>query len=513
MDSSLLSAFFLLLSYLILRSVLSTHHPKLPLPPGPRGLPIAGKLFGRPSHHAWLTYTKWGATFGDIMSFKVLGQPIIELLCETSPVILPFYTLNKPLIILPGFHMAAELMGWGWITALMTTTDGWRRRRRLFHQHFQAKQLPSYHPAQLQATVALLCRILQSPEEFATHVFYHPSSLILLLTYGYNSKEQNDWFVEFASRAAHLPIAAAVIPGTFIVDFLPVLKYVPSWFPFSGHQRLAKESVEASMAMRNVPFEEALKYSNDGTAPPSFVSVNLEKLRNASSPPDFGEAELRDVAGAAFSAGADTSYVILLTMIMAMVNHPEVQRRALAELDEVVGRQRLPIFDDRPKLPYIQAILLESFRWRPVTPLAMAHYSKADDVYDGYFVPAGSIIMPNVWAIMQDEGVYKAPETFNPDRFLGDNPEPSPTTSGAFGFGRRICPGRFLSLDTAYNVISSLLWAFTMSNAVDENGETILVDDIAYGGEFVSHRYPFRCKITPRFSSVADLVDSATMVV
>ncbi len=56
-------------------------------------------------------------------------------------------------------------------------------------------------------------------------------------------------------------------------------------------------------------------------------------------------------------------------MIMTMVNHPEVQRRAQAELDEVVGRQRLPDFNDRPKLPFIQAIILESFRWRPVTPL------------------------------------------------------------------------------------------------------------------------------------------------
>ncbi len=54
---------------------------------------------------------------------------------------------------------------------------------------------------------------------------------------------------------------------------------------------------------------------------------------------------------------------------MAMVNHPEVQQRAQAELDTIVGRQRLPNFDDRPQLPFIQALILESFRWRPVTPL------------------------------------------------------------------------------------------------------------------------------------------------
>ncbi|KAF9022867.1 cytochrome P450 [Hymenopellis radicata] len=509
--SSTIFALLLLLSCLVSCGVLPTHRSRLPLPPGPRELPLVGKLFGRPSHHAWLTYTKWGTTFGEIMSFTVLGHPIVVLnSLKAANDLLDKRSRNYS--ARPRFHMAAELMGWGWIMALMTTTDGWKRRRRLFHQHFQAKELPSYHPVQLRATVTLLHKILQSPEEFVTHMFYHPSSLILLLTYGYNSKEQNDWYVEFASRSAHLPIAAAAIPGTFIVDFLPFLKYVPSWFPFAGYQGLAKESEEASVAMRNVPFEEALKSINDGTAPPSFVSMNLEKLRNASSPPDFDEAEIRDVAGGAFGAGADTSYVIILTMIMAIVNHPEVQRRAQAELDEVVGRQRLPTFADRPKLPFIQAIILESFRWRPVTPLAMAHYSKADDVYDGYFVPAGMLSRSLRPAIMHDKEVYKDPETFNPDRFMGDNPEPSPTTSGAFGFGRRICPGRFLSLDTAYIVISSMLWAFTLSNAVDENGDTILVDDMAYGGEFVSHRHPFKCKITPRFSSVASVVDSAVAV-
>ncbi|KAF9022878.1 cytochrome P450 [Hymenopellis radicata] len=490
MESFAIFALLLLLVGLVLRRALPTHRP--------RGLPFVGKVFGRPTRHPWLTYLKWGATFGDVMSFKVFGQPIIVLNSFKAVSDLLEKRSNN-YSARPVFHMADELMGWGWNMALMPNADSWRSRRKLFHQHFQARHLASYYPAQLGASVILLRNILHSPEDFISHVFYHPSSLILRIAYGYDSKEKNDWYVQLASRSA-VPIVTAMTPGAFLVDFLPFLKYVPSWFPFADFQKVAKASAQDSVDMRDKPYEEVLDSINNETAAPSFVDTNLAKLRRTDKSADFDEDAIRDAAA---------SYVLILTIIMAMVNHPEVQQRAQAELDTVVGRQRLPDFNDRPQLPFLQALILESFRWRPVTPLSIAHASKGDDVYNGYFIPAGSIIFPNVWAIMHDKEMYKDPETFNPDRFMGDNPEASPAMTGGFGFGRRICPGRFLALDTAYIAVASLLWAFTMTNAVDTKGEKIPIDDMGYDGLFVSHRLPYKCKMTPRFPSVVAVVDSA----
>jgi hypothetical protein len=56
-------------------------------------------------------------------------------------------------------------------------------------------------------------------------------------------------------------------------------------------------------------------------------------------------------------------------LFLALVIYPEVQKRAQAELDDVVGRDRLPTFDDRPRLPYIEAICREVERWHVITPM------------------------------------------------------------------------------------------------------------------------------------------------
>ena len=77
--------------------------------------------------------------------------------------------------------------------------------------------------------------------------------------------------------------------------------------------------------------------------------------------------------------------------------HPEVCKKAQAELLAVVGPNRLPNHDDRPDLPYINAILMECLRWQNATPLGMPHAVVADDEYEGYFIPAGTVVFANVW--------------------------------------------------------------------------------------------------------------------
>ena len=85
------------------------------------------------------------------------------------------------------------------------------------------------------------------------------------------------------------------------------------------------------------------------------------------------------------------------SFLLAMTMYPDVQRKIQAELDSVVGTDRLPTFADRDSLPYLATALKEVIRWGPTTPLGAPHCVEQDDVHNGYFIPKGSIIMPNIW--------------------------------------------------------------------------------------------------------------------
>ena len=82
-----------------------------------------------------------------------------------------------------------------------------------------------------------------------------------------------------------------------------------------------------------------------------------------------------------------------------MVLHPEVQARAQAEIDAVVGRDRAPTFADRDSLPYIRACVRETLRWRTVGPLGTPRATSQDDWYEGYYIPKGTVVLENVWCV------------------------------------------------------------------------------------------------------------------
>jgi cytochrome P450 len=139
-----------------------------------------------------------------------------------------------------------------------------------------------------------------------------------------------------------------------------------------------------------------------------------------------------------------------------MTLFPGVQRKAQEEIDQVLGG-RLPTVADRGKLPYADAIVKEALRWHPVAPMGIPHVSVEDDLLNGFYIPKGSLIMPNIWALTHDSEVYHDPMVFKPERFLGiDGREPEMDPHAVvFGFGRRVCPGQFLADVTQF--ISALL--------------------------------------------------------
>ncbi|KZP30494.1 cytochrome P450 [Athelia psychrophila] len=132
----------------------------------------------------------------------------------------------------------------------------------------------------------------------------------------------------------------------------------------------------------------------------------------------------------------------------------------------------------------------------------------ADDEYKGYVIPKGTIIIANAHQILHDETVYPDPYTFKPERFLKDgkidqsvmNP-----TIAAFGFGRRVCPGRGLAEKSAWLTCGSILAAFHLSKATDAKGATI-EPSARYLSGLTRHPEPFQCQIKPRSDEIRDII-------
>jgi hypothetical protein len=204
---------------------------------------------------------------------------------------------------------------------------------------------------------------------------------------------------------------------------------------------------------------------------------------------------------------------------LAMLVYPETQARAQAELDAVVGRERLPTFADYPFLPYIRAMMKEALRWKPVTPLGGPHRCTEDDWYKGMFIPKGTICLPNVWYMNRDPEIYG--ENAEPARHLDANGDIAPDVKeeghATYGFGRRLCVGRYVANDSLFINIAILLWATKIEPKKDALGKLLPLDvdgfedhglivlvDPSYIMDsalkcFRRRPVPFECEISPRF--------------
>ena len=187
------------------------------------------------------------------------------------------------------------------------------------------------------------------------------------------------------------------------------------------------------------------------------------------------------------SAGGDTTSATLLWWLLAMIAYPQVQSQAHAELDEVIGNARPPTFADIPSLPYIRAMVKETLRWSLTVPFGVSHASIVDDWYEGMFIPKGTVCLQNMRLINSELDVFGSDAAeFNPFRYLNKD-RPVRVLDGredghmAFGFGRRICPGRHVAEGTLAIDIATLLWSIRFERPEGARGELNL-RTVAGGG-------------------------------
>ncbi|KAJ7620379.1 cytochrome P450 [Roridomyces roridus] len=417
---------------------------RLPLPPGPKKLPVIGNLFDIPSDHPWETYAKWSSEFdSDIIHLDAGGTSII-ILNSMEAVKDLFEKRGTIYSDRPRAVMLNELMGWGEMSfAMMNHGARWRFHRKMFHETFEIGAAKQFHSQVRASAHGLLRRILSASRDILVNIRYTAGALILKITYGIDVLPRDDPYIKTAEEAMHA-FGIAFVPGTFLVDSIPVLRYVPSWFPGADFQRKAKHWRKVNQDLAERPFTEAKRNIAAGTISPSFVSLTLSPDQDRSNfkAREATESELKNIAVTAYAAGADTTVAILGTFILAMLKYPEAQKKAQAEIDSVVGFGNLPEFEDKEALPYTCALVRELLRWKPVTPIGLPHCltNNADDEYKGHRIPAGSIVLANIWSLMHDAEMYEDPRSFEPERFLSDgklNTEMRDPELVSFGIGRR----------------------------------------------------------------------------
>ncbi|AQK53317.1 Putative cytochrome P450 superfamily protein [Zea mays] len=169
-----------------------------------------------------------------------------------------------------------------------------------------------------------------------------------------------------------------------------------------------------------------------------------------------------------FTAGTDTTSSTVEWALAELIRHPDVLRKAQQELDAVVGRDRLVSESDLPRLTYLTAVIKETFRLHPSTPLSLPRVAAEECEVDGFRIPAGTTLLVNVWAIARDPEAWPEPLQFRPARFLPGGSHAGVDVKGSdfelipFGAGRRICAGlswglRMVTLMTA-TLVHALEW-------------------------------------------------------
>jgi cytochrome P450 len=207
-----------------------------------------------------------------------------------------------------------------------------------------------------------------------------------------------------------------------------------------------------------------------------------------------------------FEAGSGTTSAAMMSFILAMVLHPDWFRKLQKEVDDVCGPERMPYLDEMPQLPTVRAVVKEVLRWRPVTAGGLPHMCVKDDVYEGFFIPAGTVMHPNQWAIHREAALYPDPETFNPQRWLDRSfptyreplsEYPNLHNYSNFGFGRRICPGQNIAERNLYILTSRIAWAVNVGKSKDEGGKYIEPPLYDYTAGFNAQPkwFPFELKV------------------
>ncbi|KAI0205339.1 cytochrome P450 oxidoreductase [Astrocystis sublimbata] len=472
------------------------------LPPGPLTKPIIGNEHLIPRSGAHLTFTRWAKDFGGLYSLKrftnttvIISDPQIvkELLDKKSGLYSHRPASHVGNLITRGDHLL-----------LMQYGEKWRVIRKLIHQYFMETACERQHVHLQNAEAAQMIHdFMVAPHDHMKHPKRFSNSITNSLVYGIRTQSiSSDYMVRLYSIMEQWS-EILELGATPPVDSFPLLRLIPERF-FGNWKSRAKSVRNLMSGLYGEALEHVRRRREQGLNRGSFIDRVLDQNDKV----DLSPQQLSFLGGVLMEGGSDTSSSLIIAILWAMIQFPEVQSRAQAEIDAIFGEDASPTWNDFSRLPYINMIIKESHRWRPVTPLGVPHAVAEDDQIGHYLIPKGSTVVLNIWGMHHDEKRWERPEEFRPERFAAYPKLSSHYTGDAmsrdhfgYGAGRRVCPGMHLGERNLFIATAKLLWAFNFREKLGDAGKKV-----GSSPGFLQSVQDFECDISVRSERRAETI-------
>uniref|UniRef100_A0A3B1JWA8 Cytochrome P450 2F2-like n=1 Tax=Astyanax mexicanus TaxID=7994 RepID=A0A3B1JWA8_ASTMX len=426
-------------------------------PPGPRPVPIFGNLFQLNITNPLKDFERFAEQYGNVYSVYFGGRPVV--------ILTGFKAVKEALVT-----KAADFSGRPKNVLISDVTKGkgivfldynsmWKEHRRFalttLRNFGMGKQ--SMEERILGETEHLVeCLEKRVGGTMDPQTFFHnaTSNIIYLVLFGTRYNYGDETLNMYVKRITELAKIANG-PWGMIYDTFPMLRGLP--LPF----KKAEENYE-TLAKISANVVNKYKPSRVQGEPENFVGCYLDELdKRGNDGSSFNEAQLARYIVDLHAAGTETTSNTLLTAFLYLITHPDIQEKCQREIDEVLEGKAHVSFEDRQKMPYVQAVMHESQRIGSTVPLSVPHCTTSDTELMGYTIPKDTFILPNLYSVLNEEGQWKFPHEFNPANFLNEKGQfEKPEAFMPFSAGPRTCLGESLARMELFLISVTLLRRF-----------------------------------------------------
>ncbi|XP_068599297.1 cytochrome P450 2J6-like [Brachionichthys hirsutus] len=451
----------LIVSVLLVVYFLSKKDPAN-FPPGPPALPLLGNVFSIEAKQPHIYLTKLADVYGNVFCIR-LGRHKTVFVSGWKTVKEALVTQADNFVDRPYSPMVTRIYSGNSAGLFFSNGHVWRRQRRFamstlrtfglakssmeqsiceesdyLQEAMEKRKGEPFDPAPLlnDAVANIICQIVFGRRfDYSDHIFQSMLRSLTKLAY----LEGSIWALLYDA----FPALMRLLPGPHNAIF--------------SNSRCLEASIRGEI--------ERHKLDLDTSNPRDYIdSFLIEERHNKNAQLGFDDGNLALCCLDLFLAGSETTSKTLQWGLIYLIKSPHIQDKIQAEIDRVIGQTRQPTLGDRPNLPYTDAVIHEIQRMGNIVPLNGLRMAAKDTTLNGYFIPKGTSVMPNLTSVLFDKNEWETPDAFNPEHFLDSEGKFVRREAFLpFSAGKRACLGEGLARMELFLFFVTLLQKLSFS--------------------------------------------------